>query len=83
MDLEKLEKCAFLDDTEIGEYVISLVSVRRFTTDHGMTSKFSSELDRELKYWLKRFESETEIMTHEIPQPNRIVTELIWTGIDD
>lgn len=74
----KLEQYANLDGTEIGDYVYALLDVARFSQSHGMTDQFFNAVQAELHHWLTRFETETEIVTSKIPQPDAIVTELVW-----
>ena len=78
VDTDKLKEYALLDGTEIGDYLISLLQVAEFDEPHGMNIEFKQALREEMANWLDRFENETTIESHSIPQPNKIYKELIW-----
>ena len=78
IDLLKLQEYIDLEDTSLTGYLQSLVSVASFSGPHGMSDEFKLALWAELQYWLKRFETETIIESHEIPQPPRIFKSLVW-----
>jgi hypothetical protein len=77
-DLESLEDYVSLENSEIGEYVNSLLDIARFSQPHGMTDEFEKALEKELLHWLERFKSETKIVTFNVPQPDKEVRELVW-----
>ena len=76
--LDKLENYARLEHSEIGDYVMSLISVARFSEPHGMTEQFRQAVQQEVLHWVNRFETETEIVTYMQPQPDIRVQELEW-----
>lgn len=78
-EYEQLEDYAMLDGTEIGEYLGRLIDVRQFNTCHGMTDEFDVAVTKELRFWLNRFQNETEIevTTHEVTKTIE-ERELVW-----
>ena len=78
IDTAKLDEYAGLDGTEIGEYVNTLLQLRTYNDCHGMTERFSSELDGELSHWLARFKDETVIEKTTWQPPEVKGKELVW-----
>lgn len=78
ISIEKLEKYADLDGTAFGSYVSNLVEIFNYNECHGMSPEFRCALLKEMDYILERFEKETRIERHRVPQPDRIVEELVW-----
>lgn len=77
-DFSKLNEYASLDGCEIGDYVNTLLQLRTYSEAHGMTERFSSELEDELEYWLARFKDETEIEEITEPRPDVTYKQLNW-----
>ena len=77
-DLEKLEEYVCIEGTEIGDYLISLLNVRRYSDPHGMSEQLSKEIDAELLHWLGRFRAETEIEEVTEPRPDSVYKVLNW-----
>ena len=78
----KLEVYSKLEGTEISDYVSGLLYVRDFSEPHGMSTEFSESIDKELLFWLHRFETETKIETRSEPRPDFVHKELVWIEED-
>jgi hypothetical protein len=74
-DIEKLTEYADLDGTEVGSYVNALLELRVYSEPHGMSEKFSKELEVEMAAWLTRFKEETTIISEEVDVPARTVIQ--------
>ena len=78
VDIEKLQMYCDLEGTEIGCYVSQLISIRGYSSAHGMPGDFSTALNKELQFWLYRFEKESVVIEETLPQPDKIYRELVW-----
>jgi len=77
-DFNELCRYAALDGTEIGGYVSELLCLRDHSEPHGMSTEFSTALNKELNSWLTRFKTETRIVRRSEPWPDRQFEVLIW-----
>lgn len=75
-DCNTLWDYALTDSSEIGDYVCSLLSVRYYSIPHGMTEEFNEALNKELEYWLIKYNTEFYIDEYYEKQPDKLVREL-------
>ena len=77
-DYNALSEYAQLEGTELGDYCTSLLCIRDYNTDHGMTEEFNAAIDREISYQAENFKLYARIVEKtETPAP-RTVKELEW-----
>ena len=76
-DYEELSEYVQLEGTEIGEYCNSLLIMRGYNTDHGMSDRFDNVLEAELSFWLLNFRKYAKI-TEKTETETRTYKELEW-----
>lgn len=77
-EFDELMAYVDLEGTEIGDYLTTLACVWDIPESHGKRRSMDIAIDKELRYWLKRFRKETKIIEIVEPQPDRIYKELEW-----
>lgn len=77
-DYRELTEYAHADNTEIGNYVISLLCLRGYSGDHGMTGNMSDALNVELDHWLTRFRNECVIERTLVDRAPQMEIKLVW-----
>ena len=78
-DYNELSEYTNLEGTEIGEYCNSLLIMRDYNTDHGMSAEFNAALEAELSHQLTMFKLNTRIVERtEEPKEPRAYKELVW-----
>lgn len=80
---EELSDFAHLAENDIGEYCINLLCSREFNEAHGMSTEFSTAMDKEIRLKLKWFKDNCEIVEYIklIPAMNRRIRELKWNNL--
>lgn len=78
-DIAELSEYAWLEGSEIGSYLISLLELYECHPEsHGRSPAVTNALETEMKFWLQKFKAETTIVKKVEPQPDKVYKELEW-----
>jgi hypothetical protein len=83
-DYSQLKEYLDLEGTEISDYLYTVIELyEMYDIAHGMSEGFKESIERELDFWLERFETETEIVEEEhirpaIPEKKTVIRTLVW-----